>query len=395
MKKVASLLKVWIVLIGLTVTISAMAQDIEYSTSFDETGFSSGTRYDLQNELPYGPYGKRWGISYGTISESGALEGKKSLVCRYRSSCTADPYACTTFPVENVKRIEFLAKVTSKNIYLTLQYSSDAGNTWIDANNFDIDTKATVYTYTFPESLHSVYFRFLIKHKASSTNAQDFLLDNVIIYSSTTDQPDQPDQPETLQHYTRTGLHNGQFGTIALGHNVTDLVDSGATFYKILKADKDNKDDLVSLTLSKVNSLDADKAYIFIAHESEITLDYYDNDHIVNVTNGPLVGNLGSTPIDVPKDCYVLYNNQLRKIYSDGSATVGQNRAYINPDYIETTYNSNNEDNIILMVYDPTAITQPKADEQTQVSYDLLGRKATHNKYHLFIKNGRKYIEQR
>ena len=124
-----------------------------------------------------------WGIYYGTVSTTNAIAGSQSIQCRYYSSATSvQPYAQMQFDVENVKSISFKSKVSNANLYLQLQYSTDEGSTWVNAQSYDLTTTTQTYSYNTTTKLEKARFKFLVKHKNTlSSGNQQFFLDDVSI----------------------------------------------------------------------------------------------------------------------------------------------------------------------------------------------------------------------
>ena len=125
--------------------------------------------------------------------------------------------------------------------------------------------------------------------------------------------------------YTRT-VTNGNYGTICLPR--ASSVIEGATMYSIVGGNASE-----GITIEEVASMEAGKPYIFQASADQLTVTMTGARADVQAANG-LVGNLGETAMDVPKDghSYVLSTNLLYLV--DGDVTIAPNRAYINMDAI-------------------------------------------------------------
>ena len=166
--------------------------NVLYSTSFDETGYATSTTYNNKVEVLQGPAdGFQWATYYGTTSTDGALSGNNSLQCRYYASAnTVEPYVRMNFDVANANSISFKSKVGNVNLYLLLQYSTDEGDTWQDAQTYDLTTTTNDYTYTFSSQQEKVRFKFVVKHKNTiSSGNQKFWLDDVVIVDDATVDP--------------------------------------------------------------------------------------------------------------------------------------------------------------------------------------------------------------
>lgn len=139
--------------------------------------------------------------------------------------------------------------------------------------------------------------------------------------------------PEELI-YTREDLTIGRFGTICLPKAVTPEDITGARFYSIAFALKNTNGEITSILLDEETSgLQAGKPYLFCATATTMTLNYSGFAVEEPVEANGLVGNLDAEEVNVPTGKYVLSNNQIRKV-AGGTATVAQNRAYIDLDNV-------------------------------------------------------------
>ena len=132
--------------------------------------------------------------------------------------------------------------------------------------------------------------------------------------------------------YTRTTTA-GNYGTICLPYAVTAAERSGATFYSIAGVIKSG-DDIVGVSLAEEEgTLAAGKPYIFKATGTKLVAGYSGDAASVQAATG-LVGNLSATPVDVPVNgkCGIVYGTKILLLAENATATVGQNRAYINLD---------------------------------------------------------------
>lgn len=133
--------------------------------------------------------------------------------------------------------------------------------------------------------------------------------------------------PEPTE-YTRSTTP-GRYGTICLPKAVAHDDIEGGVFFNIVYAVTNTNMDITGILMEEeTGDLVAGKPYIFRATADELVLPYT-GEAVANplAANG-LVGNLSETPLDVLQGMYVLSNNQIRKL-NGGTATAGQNRAYI------------------------------------------------------------------
>ena len=121
----------------------------------------------------------------------------------------------------------------------------------------------------------------------------------------------------------------GKYGTICIPKAVNSEDVEGGVFFNIVYAVTNTSDEVTGILMEEVTGdLVAGKSYIFRATADELVLTYTGSSVENPVAATGLVGNLDEDPIDVPQGMFVLSNNQIRKL-NGGSATIGQNRAYI------------------------------------------------------------------
>lgn len=158
---------------------------IAYSTGFESSeGYGSSTTYNgTYNGGTLVGGTKPWTVYYGCVSTTGALTGSQSVQCRFYKNQTDHPYAQMNINVLNIASISFKAKVSNTNLSLQLQYSTDNGESWINAKSFTLTTTATKYSYTPESTIASARFRFYVNYKNTHTSntAQQFLLDDISI----------------------------------------------------------------------------------------------------------------------------------------------------------------------------------------------------------------------
>lgn len=136
----------------------------------------------------------------------------------------------------------------------------------------------------------------------------------------------------TIQ-YKRTGLTNGNYGTICIPYGVKAGDRNGAKFYSIAGKTTDNGK-VTAIYLEEVTGdLVAGQPYIFRATAEEMTCTCSTDNEQDAQTENELVGTY--TVLDVPEgeNNYILKDN---KIYKRGSQNwkIAANRAYINMDKV-------------------------------------------------------------
>lgn len=133
--------------------------------------------------------------------------------------------------------------------------------------------------------------------------------------------------PEVTE-YTRD-VTAGRYGTICLPKSVIADEIEGGVFYNIVYAVTNTQNEVTGILMEEeTGDLEAGKAYIYRATADKLVLPYVGDALNDPTTTNGLVGNLSETAVEVPQGMYVLSNNQIRKL-NGGTATVGQNKAYI------------------------------------------------------------------
>lgn len=128
--------------------------------------------------------------------------------------------------------------------------------------------------------------------------------------------------------YTRD-VTAGRYGTICLPKSVIADEIEGGVFYNIVYAVTNTQNEVTGILMEEeTGDLEAGKAYIYRATADKLVLPYVGDALNDPTTTNGLVGNLSETAVEVPQGMYVLSNNQIRKL-NGGTATVGQNKAYI------------------------------------------------------------------
>lgn len=178
-----------------------------------------------------------------------------------------------------------------------------------------------------------------------------------------------------------------ELGSICLP-NDADI--EGATLYEIsaITMDDVNTNYIKSISFSSVEGAEAGKGYVFKASDSKLVA-YYSGSAVENVeANNGIIGNLSASAKTVSDTQYIISGNTVKR--SDGTATVGQNRAYIDP----TQFTATSKTADFTIEFDtPTAINEVfnKINAEGQW-YSIKGEKVARPTTGVFVKNGVKYI---
>ena len=159
-----------------------LTEQVVYTTGFESSeGFTAGTTYNNATAVAFGPAGSQWKTVYGTASTTSAITGSQSMQMRwYTSAATTLGYTYTDFDIENVTKVEFVAK-NSNNMKVAVSYSTDAGATWQGAQIFDLTSSKATYTYTVNAAgVNNVRLRFDVVLPATNpTSTSRVYIDDV------------------------------------------------------------------------------------------------------------------------------------------------------------------------------------------------------------------------
>lgn len=198
----------------------------------------------------------------------------------------------------------------------------------------------------------------------------------------------------TTEYYTRT-VTEGNYGTICLPNKVTADDLEGATIYNIAGVRKSGENITGIVLEEEEGDLAAGKPYIFKATATELVAAYTGDAVSDPISATGLVGNLSSTALDVPQGSYVLSNNTLRMV-NTGSATVGQNRAYINLEGVNEYVPSAGVKAVFFgfdgTIDEETAIESINENAKESTIYNLQGQRVNKAQKGLYIVNGKKVI---
>lgn len=165
-----------------TITVKkASLAEVLYSCGFESSeGFTAGSTYN--STVTQGPSGSQWKTYYGTVSTSSKISGSNSLAMRRYSSNDNCGYSEMQFDVTGgVTKVQFNAKAaesSSAALKLTIEYSTDSGNTWTAVTGFSakaLTSSAESYNFSVAGSPAKYRLRFSIdatSTKPTSGNAQ-------------------------------------------------------------------------------------------------------------------------------------------------------------------------------------------------------------------------------
>lgn len=184
----------------------------------------------------------------------------------------------------------------------------------------------------------------------------------------------------------------GNYGTICLPRAANSLM---AEIYSISGISGNN------LTLQKLGAeeqMSAGTPYIFKATQDNPTFTMSGEAVADPVAALGLVGTF--TAITAPKgDSYfVLSGNKLYNVDADANVTVGPNRAYIDLNAVPMSSEARGSVFLTLEGYDPTGIGEIRTDNtpidnpDSDVIYDLYGRRVSHPRRGIYVVNGKKIL---
>lgn len=180
--------------------------------------------------------------------------------------------------------------------------------------------------------------------------------------------------------YVRKNLTDGNFGTICLAYSVSTNEFAGATFYQIEGQKEENGSK--EIILSKVESLEAGKPYLFQANNVTLIAAYTGEATTATEHNG-LIGSLEEC--DVPESMYLLSDNKIVKCGM--GCKIAANRAYIDLSKVPA-YNPSEAPSKVysLKIYEQSGTTNiasavPTDTPTSAVAYDIFGKKINSNNH--------------
>ena len=200
---------------------------------------------------------------------------------------------------------------------------------------------------------------------------------------------------ETAPDYARAATA-GNFGSICVDHNVASA--KGAKFFEVHSMTKDVEGHADWISSISFSSIDADeliggKGYLYRASADAVEL-WYTGDAVTEVVqNNGLVGNL-SEKMAIGENCYYFTTDGGLK-RSNGNATIGKNKAYIDPSRYEAA--SAKAIAFTIDFDDPTSIDEVNATLGDMFAgrniFTLSGQKVTDiKKGEIYIVNGKKVM---
>lgn len=194
-------------------------------------------------------------------------------------------------------------------------------------------------------------------------------------------------------------VQNGYYATLCLPFAVPSPMLTGATAFNVVGKRVNNGVITGVVMVEETGILTAGKPYVIQYTDEQMDAWYAPEPETVTeaVAAIGLVGNLSTTPIQVPVGCYGLSNNQLRKVAAEGVATVGQYKAYFDlskvPDMSELTlmpayrvmYTTD-------MATDIESVSGNQGINWNEPVYNILGIRVSKDATGVLIQNGTKYV---
>lgn len=198
--------------------------------------------------------------------------------------------------------------------------------------------------------------------------------------------------------YTRS-LTNGNYATMCLPFPVTRSDDffSGVEVYNLTGKFMDGET-LTGIEITEeTGTLVAGKPYIILATASEMNAWYGEETAVSPVSATGLVGNLSSTPINVPVGCYGLASNQLRRVAYAGTATTKQYRAYIDLTDVPEVGGASAPGRRVLYAENVGTSLEDFLENATEINwnepvYNMLGQRVGKGTTGVLIQHGQKFL---
>lgn len=160
---------------------------VAYTTGFEASeGFKAATNYQNADPVYQGAEGSQWGVVFGTSSTTSPITGDQSMQMRwYTSKPTTLGYAFTNFNIGKASKIKFSAKNTG-GLIVTVSYSVDNGETWLNPKDYTLKTSAETYEYIIGEApVENVRFKFQVKlPETAPKDTSRVYIDDVEVYGA-------------------------------------------------------------------------------------------------------------------------------------------------------------------------------------------------------------------
>ena len=174
--------------LGLGANDVRAVEDVKFSTGFEDSeGFTATTTYNNTTVKTFGPSNQQWGILSGTASTSSPIDGSQSIIIRlYKSTNYLKGYAEMQFDLSDISYVSFQAKVSNVQLYAKVEYSTDKGETWAGAKDYELSKTATTYNYsgatdsTLPSG--DIRFRISLQYSSNSTDKTSLYIDSFKAY---------------------------------------------------------------------------------------------------------------------------------------------------------------------------------------------------------------------
>lgn len=171
--------------------------------------------------------------------------------------------------------------------------------------------------------------------------------------------------------YTRSGLTQGNYGTICLPCAVAADDYEGVEFFTVAGGVKENGV-VNSIVLEEVQTLEAGVPYIFCATGEELLVAYSGEGVESAGENNGLVGSFSG--MDVAKGMYLLTADNEVKLLGEKGGHIAENRAYFDladmPEYAGETAGVNQR---VIVLDDATGVSAVEADGEALVDVFSLG----------------------
>lgn len=202
--------------------------------------------------------------------------------------------------------------------------------------------------------------------------------------------------------HIRSGLSSGQLATVCLPCEVAAGDFRGAGIFEIAGVVKASHDmtvnDITGVVIRPVTALSAGTPYLLIATDSIFVAAYSGEKAEETASATGLVGNLSGEKVavgasDATHWTYVIHKNSLYKVAGAGSATIANNRAYIDLYGVEEYSGTDRSVQTIPLSASSTGIEPLSATAESTGIYLTNGQRvpADHAVRGVYIRNGKKY----
>lgn len=159
---------------------SVKAQDKTLTETFEKKTAAQAYQGTVEISSDESSCGLTWEIYYGCVSENDKITGDNSAQMRYYTGSSSNlGYICNTTAIDNLKKVEFKARVSDTNMKMDV-YSSSDGDNWEEVETAcTFEAKNTAYDFEFDIPANHKYVLISINNSSSPANKSKLIVDDI------------------------------------------------------------------------------------------------------------------------------------------------------------------------------------------------------------------------